>query len=176
MRGGSYTAIARSVPENPVTGKKIDRRSVANHYDQHMGYENAIVRGVLEEEATLLGQNVAEGIAGAFSMRGALHVLIRKAYDDALAGLTTVEPRDLIQLVKLFNEMDSSSSVKLVEEAKAAVGIFDAAIKNVIADMFDREQGDEIKRAMVKEIQRLREQSEIEAQLEQSFRVLPKGD
>jgi hypothetical protein len=175
VKGYAYSAIARGVPPLPESGKQVDRRSIKNHYENHMNLESAVVRAVLEEEAQLLGQNVEEGISGAWSIRGTLNILMRKAYDDAMAGITTVEPKDLIQMAKLYNEMDSSSSVRIVEEAKASVSIFMTAINNVFADLLEQEQRDELSGAIVKEVQRLREQDQIEAELENTFRRLSHG-
>jgi hypothetical protein len=169
MKGDAYKTIAEMIPDGP------DRRSISNHAKKHMPIESAIVRAVLEEEAGLLGQNLEEGVQGAFSMRGALHVLIRKAYEDALNNVTTVEPRDLIQLMKLFNEMDSSSSTRMMEEAKASVSIFMEAINHTLTDMFEKEQADEVSRAIVLEVKRLRQQHELEAQIENNLRQLPHG-
>lgn len=175
VRGRSYSAIARSVPPHPDTGKVVDRRSVKHHYEEHMDLDNAVIRGVLEEEAQLLGQNIEEGLVGAFSTRGALNVLIRKAYDDAMNGITTVEPRDMIQMIKLFQELDAASSTKIVEEAKASVAIFMASIQNVFADMLEPEQAKELSDAIVAEVRRLREQNEVEAEIENHLRQLPNG-
>lgn len=168
FKGMSYKAIADSIPDGP------DRRSISHHYQHHMRVDQAVVRGILEEEAGILNQNVEEGVKGAFTNRGALNVLIRKAYDDAYAGITTVEPRDLIQMIKLYNEMDSSASVQAMEEAKAAVRIYTDAIKNVFAEMLDSEMAQELQRSIVQEIQRLRKIDEIDAQVENELRVIPR--
>lgn len=166
MKGDSYKAIAESIPEGP------DRRSISNHAKKHMPLDSAIVRAVLEEEAGLLEQNIEEGVAGAFSVRGAFNVLIRKGYEDALSGVTTVEVRDLIQLARVFNEMESSAALQATEEAKMAVRIFMEAIQNVVGDMLDEEQANEMKRAIVAEVQRLRSRDEIEVEVENNLRVL----
>jgi hypothetical protein len=175
MKGDAYKTIAASLPPHPETGKLVDRRSISNHAKNHMPLESGVVRAVLEEEANLIGQNLEEGIAGAFSMRGALNVLVRKAFDDALAGITTVEPRDLVQMIKLFNEMDSSSSTRMVEEAKASVSIFRDAMRNTLTDMFEKEQAEEIAHAVVREVKRLREQYEMESDIENNLRQLNRG-
>jgi hypothetical protein len=169
MKGIAYKAIADSIPSGP------DRRSISHHAKHHMPMESAYVRAVLEEEAGLLDQNVEEGAMGAFSMRGALAVMVRKGFDDAMAGITTVEPRDIIQMIKAYQEMSDSASVKMVEEAKASISIFMDAIKNVFTDTLDKEQADELSRAIVLEIKRLREQNEIESHIENHMRILPRG-
>lgn len=176
LKGRSYKAIAESLPPDSE-GHQLDRRSISNHYSKgHMPLDSAIMRGVLEEEAGVLGQNFEEGVRGAFTNRGALNTLIRKAYEDAMSGVTTVEPRDLIQMVKLYNEMDSSASLAATEEAKLAVRIFMEAIQNVLADRFEIEEANEIKSELRLEIQRLRQRDDIDIEVENNLRTLPRGN
>lgn len=169
LRGRSYAAIANSLPPEVLPGgetRKIERRSIAHHSKEHMPLDSAVVRAVLEEEADLVGQNWEEGVRGAFTNRGALNTLIRKAFDDAMNNVTTVEPRDLIQMVKLYNEMASNTGVAAEEEAKTAVRLFMESIQNVVADMLDPELGEEFKRAIVTEVKRLRTRDEIDMEVE----------
>lgn len=177
LRGRSYAAIANSLPEEILSGgstRKIDRRSIAHHSKEHMPLDSAVVRAVMEEEADLLGQNWEEGVRGAFTNRGALNTLIRKAFDDAMNNVTTVEPRDLIQMVKLYNEMETSGATAATEEAKTAIRIFMEAIQNVVTDMLDAEKAEELKRAIVDEVKRLRSRDEIEIEVEHNLRTLPR--
>lgn len=177
LKGRSYSAIAKSLPPErlPEGGERIiDRRSIGNHAQSHMPLDQAVMRAVLEEEADLVGQNWEEGVRGAFTNRGALNTLIRKAYEDAMSGVTTVEPRDLIQMMKLYNEMDSSASTAATEEAKMAVRIFMEAIQNVVAEMLEPDEAEEMKRAIVEEVQRLRKRDEIDVEVESNMR-LPRG-
>lgn len=179
LKGTSYSAIANSLPPEKIDGsdeeRVIDRRSIANHSKNHMPLDSAIVRAVLEEEADLLGQNWEEGVRGAFTNRGALNALIRKAFEDAMSNVTTVEPRDLIQMVKLYNEMESNTSTVLIEEAKMSVNIFLEAIQNVLIDEFDQEEAERIKVLLGKEVRRLRQRDEIEIEVENNLRTLPRS-
>ena len=177
MKGRSYSAIANSLPPEklPEGGERtIDRRSISNHSKNHMPLDQGYVRAVLEEEADLLGQNVDEGIKGAFTLRGALRTLIQKAYEDAMNNVTTVEPRDLIQMAKLFNEMEASTASTATEEAKMAVRLFMEAIQNVLADQLEHDQAEAIKKEIAEEVKRLRNRDEIEVEVENNLRTLPR--
>lgn len=178
LKGRSYSAIANSLPPEILPGgeqRKIDRRSIAHHSKEHMPLDQAVVRAIMEEEADLLGQNWEEGVRGAFTNRGALNALIRKAFDDAMNNVTTVEPRDLIQMVKLYNEMESGTATAATEEAKIAVRIFMEAIQNVVTDMLDPELAEEMKRNIVEEVKRLRSRDEIDVEVEHNLRTLPRA-
>jgi hypothetical protein len=167
VKGTAYVAIARSlpIPEDQVENM---RRSISNHFRKHMALEQASVRALMEEEAQLLGQNVEEGVRGAFSNRAALDILIRKAFEDALNGVTTVEPKDLIQMMKLHADMSTESGSTATEEAKTAIRIFMLAIQNVLlkSDLVDREHGQEILVAINSEVVQLREEESIDMEME----------
>lgn len=170
VKGTSYTAIARSLP---IPEDQVDsvRRSISHHYKHHMRLEQAAIRALLEEEANLLGQNVEEGVKGAFSNRAALDILIRKAFEDAINNVTTVEPKDLIQMMKLHADMSSESGSTAVEEAKTAIRIFMLAIQNVLlkSDLIDREDGQKILVAINDEVVQLREEESIDTQMERNL-------
>lgn len=170
MHGASYVSIASSIP-----GVNIDtfRRSLSRHYKNHMDLEGAMVRASMEEESDLLQQNYEEGLKGAFTNKAALGILIRKGFSDALDNITTVEPKDMVKMMELYDKMDTSSATRMVEEAKTAVAIFMQAIRNVFSDNLDKELADSLSSSIVKEVKRLREQSEIESHVEDHMRRLP---
>jgi hypothetical protein len=177
LKGLSYSAIANSIPPEKYPDgkiKKIERRSIANHSKNHMPLDQAVMRAVMEEEADLLNQNWEEGVKGAFTNRGALNALIRKAYDNAMNNVTVVEPRDMIQMIKLYSEMEANSAITATEEAKMTVRIFMEAITNVFDEILDKEQADTIKQAIVKEVKRLRSRDEIDVEVEHQLRIIPK--
>lgn len=124
VKGQPYKAIESRVPGS-------ERRSIANHYKNHMDLEDAAMRFILEKEAELQGQNYEEGVQDAITKRGVLEVMLRKGYEDIRTGVTTVEARDLIQLVKLLSEMDSHAHQAGLDEARAQVQLFIQAIKDV---------------------------------------------
>jgi hypothetical protein len=163
LRNLSYSAISNHLAE---TGEEIDRRSISRHSKEHMRVEDAVTRAMMEREADLIGQQYEEGVEGAFTVRGALLTLARKGYDDAMAGITTVEVRDIVQLLKSYNELEASTSTAAVEEAKMAIRLFMEAIQNVTNDILDPEQGEEVRKAIADEVHRLRSRDEIDTAVE----------
>lgn len=126
IRGHSYLAIANSIPDGP------DRRSISTHHKEHMAITAAAYRAILEEEASLEGQNFEEGIRGAVTNRGVLELMIRKGFDDIMDDNAMVEPRDLIQIIKLKQEMDANYTAVQIETYKRQVEIFKQAILEVV--------------------------------------------
>jgi hypothetical protein len=162
LKGRSYRAIAQSVPDGPAA------RSIGAHYKNHMDLDSAAIRAILEDEASAIGQNFEEGVRGAITLRGMLAVLVQKGFEDALNGITTVEPKDLVQMAKLQNELNEGSGTAAVEEARLAINIFKEAIQNVLikGDIVEREVGMQLLQGINDEVIMIRETQEIDASLD----------
>lgn len=156
-KGYAYQTIANSVPTDS-NGKKPSRKSLANHWKEHMPIDRQVVRGMLEEDADLLQQNYETGAKGALTNRGILNRLIRKAWEDAEKGVTTVEPKDLVQMMKLQNEMNNSVAQTKNEEIESEFRIFVMAIQQVCDhDMLNQ---------ITDKIKQLRGMDDIDTQME----------
>jgi hypothetical protein len=175
LAGYSFSRIAQNLPPDPETRKTPDRRSISKHSKEHMNTDSAVIRAVLEEEAGKLGQQWEDGVKGAFTMRGALEVMVRKGFDDAMSGLTTVEPRDIIQMIKAYNEMSSNASTMATETAEMTVRIFVEAIQNVLmkGDFVELDLGKMLAREIANETVRLRERDEIDTEIERQLDLRP---
>jgi hypothetical protein len=162
LKGRSYRAIAESVPNGP------SRKSISEHYRRHMDLDSAAIRAILETEASAIGQNFEEGVRGAITLRGMLAVLVQKGFEDALNGITTVEPKDIIQMGKLMTDLNEGSGQAAVEEAGLAISIFKEAIQNVLikGDIVDRSVGMELLQGINDEVMTIRESQEIDKSLD----------
>lgn len=159
----SYSSIAASLPDEGEDTP--DRRSIANHYKKHMAIQDAVIRGVLEEEAALINQNFEEGVKGAMTHRGLLEVVVRKTYDDIINGVVTAEVRDVVQIIKLLGEMNSNSANLKTDQTEAQFRFFVRAIQNVCDD--------QTRVAIASEVKRLREMDDVEYEMEESLSLPP---
>jgi hypothetical protein len=164
VKGYGYKAISEKVPADE-DGHKPDRRSISRHYKEHMAIEKMVIREELMREAESLRTNAEEGGRDAFTDRGALRVLIRKTFDDAMAGVINSEVKDLIQMVKLLNDIEVDASETKTEEAEMQLRIFGRAIENVL----DQDQ----RFTFVEEVKRLRAMSDIDFEIEAQFKYEP---
>lgn len=146
VRGHSYLSIANSIPEGP------DRRSISTHHKEHMAITAAAYRAILEEESSLEGQNYDTGVRGAITNRGVLELMIRKGFEDIMDDNTMVEPRDLIQIIKLKQEMDANHAQVQIETYKRQVDLFKQAILEVVPP--------DIQAQIVARVKRLRQREE----------------
>lgn len=151
-KGYRYQTISNTVPPND-DGKKPSRKSISNHYQEHMKIEETVIRHEIEEEAERLGHSVSDGVGRLLTERGILKTLIQKAYDDAQDGKIEIQTRDLIQMLKLYREIEDKSSNLKTEQVELYLDIFRRAAQNI----FTAEQ----QKALSNEIRRLREEEEI---------------
>jgi hypothetical protein len=170
IQGASYTAISEHLSQ---TGEHIDRRGISKHAQNHMPFQDAVTRAVMEKEADLIGQQYEDGVEGAFTIRGALNVMIRKAYNDVMNNVTTMEPRDMIQAIDKLAKLEEGQGTIAVESAKMQVRIFMEAIQNVTTDTMTEEEGEQFRTALVEEVKRLRSRDEIEVEVENNLKALP---
>lgn len=125
VKGIAYKTLADRVTP------PVDRRSISNHHKEHMDLQDTAFRAMLEREAKLQGMDVEEGIEDIITKRSVLEIMVRKGYEDVLNGITTVEPRDLVQITKLLAEMDTHQHSVGLDTLRAQVQIFIQAIKEV---------------------------------------------
>jgi hypothetical protein len=162
VRGATYKGIQDRVP--PAKGyEKLDRRSVSNHHKNHMDLQDAALLALIEEEAKLQGLNREEGVRDILSKRAVLEVAVRKGYEDILAGVTTVEPRDLVQITKLLAEMDAQALQTGLDEARQQVQMFIDAIKSVCNTL---ENGSDIQQMIVEEVRKMRKRQGVHTDIE----------
>lgn len=131
-RGGlSYTKIAQTVPP-ARNGRKLDHRQISTHAKKHLGVGEAAIVAILEEEARDARQDFETSVRGAITHRGALEVALRKAYEDIVNGVSSVEPRDMIAIGKLLREWDAQTADAQVEVYRAQVHAIQEAIQEIV--------------------------------------------
>lgn len=136
---------------------KADRRSIKKHIEEHLKLEQKRIRAELDEAAAELAQPEDAG-RGVFTERGALKILIRKTFELALAGAVNVEARDMIQMVKLLNDMEVKQAGSKADEHELYLRTFVKAVQNTC----DAEQ----LYAIVSEVKRLRALDDIDDTME----------
>jgi len=107
----------------------IDRRGIANHAKNHMDMARQAIADELVTEAQALAQDIDK--KGTITDRGILRVMASKGFQDIINGVSTVEPKDLIAIIKLLNELNSNVANTRAEENEVALRTFVRAIENV---------------------------------------------
>lgn len=135
-RGYTPSAIERSFANSQ---DPVPRRSVTAHKEKgHMNIEDEAMRAIIEYEADLEGKLHDESVHNILTLRSMLDIMARKGFEDVLANNVTVEPRDMIQIARVKNEMDQTAATAAVEEAKLQVQIMAEAVKIAFPERDDQ--------------------------------------
>lgn len=122
--GTSYSEIERLF--------EVDRRSVSNHAQKHLRYEEGAIRRIIEREAERLSENYEQGVQGALARRVYLESALKQAQDNLLNGEVTVEPKDAVNIVGMLQQMDSETNAVIVDQIKMQFNAILTAINEVI--------------------------------------------
>lgn len=125
IRGMQYKTLADRV------SPPVSRDSLRNHYKKHMDLQDTAFRQIIEAEAELQGAINEEGTHDLVTKRSVLEIAMRKGFEDILNDVTTVEPRDLIQISKVLADMDAHQYEVGLDELRSQVQLFIQAIKDV---------------------------------------------
>jgi hypothetical protein len=130
--GTSYSEISR------IFGGEIDRRSISNHAKEHLNYEEAAIRRILEREAEAAQENLEDGIRGQLSRRAYLEIALQKALEGLLNGDTSVEPKDALAIIEKLDRLDTQGEGAALDEIRLQFNAFMQAIREI--SMFDIER------------------------------------
>jgi hypothetical protein len=127
----SFSELARRMPPGR-NGRKLDHRQLSTHSKKHLGAGDAAIRAILEEEAARANRDYDEGVRGIITHRGALEVALRKAYEDIINGVVTVEPRDMIKIAETVRKWDDETHAVQVDQLRAQLSAIEEAIKRTV--------------------------------------------
>jgi hypothetical protein len=137
--GTSFTEISR------VFGGEVDRRSISNHAEKHLRYEERAVRRIIEEQAQDLNENAELGISSELKRRAYLETALHKAMEQLLDDKTFIEPRDAIAVIEQLSKADQRTAGAQLDEIKIQFHSFLQALKEVAAQRGDPSLGSVIR-------------------------------
>ena len=108
----------------------IDRRSVSNHYRNHLNLEDAAMTRIIEREAAIIGEDFEEGVQGV-RLGGYLEKR-KKAQEALLNEDITVEPKDAVAIIEKLDKMESESSEAIIAQMKIELAAYIQAMKEVV--------------------------------------------
>jgi hypothetical protein len=142
--GTNYSSISKQF------GGDVDRRSIANHAKEHLNYEQAAIREIIEHESAEIQQNYEEGVKGALMYRSYLSAALKRAWDDLIEGNARIDPAVAIQIIQQLDKFDKDTKSAAVDELRFQFNCFMEAVKRVCP----REMWEEIAAETQKLIQR----------------------
>lgn len=129
--GYSYSEIARHFDG-------IERRSISNHYKEHLDYENAAIRTIIEREAAAAQKNHEEGVDRLITKQTYLEVALQKAYDQVLSGDTEITAGEAVKLIEMAQRLEERTHDVAVDEMRSQFNAFMQAVKSTVPpDMWE---------------------------------------
>lgn len=128
VAGMTYSEIERQFE---FAGLK--RRSISNHKDKHLGYEEAGIRAIIEQEALAAQRNYEDGVSRVVTKNAYLEVALQKAYDALLTNATVVEPKDAVKIIEQLQKLQEQGHGVALDELQLQLQMFIQAVKEVVA-------------------------------------------
>ncbi|MDB5280883.1 MAG: hypothetical protein JWR61_5838, partial [Ferruginibacter sp.] len=127
VAGLSYKEIERQFAH-----AQIPRRSIANHKNEHLGYEEAAIREVIEIEAAKAQRNFEEGKTRIVTQAGYLEVAMQKAYDALIRNDVMVEPKDAVKIIELRDKLQNAHQGEALDELRVQFQMFMQSVKELV--------------------------------------------
>ena len=127
VAGLSYSEIERQ-----FAFAQIPRRSISNHKDSHLGYEEAAIREVIERSAIADNKNYEEGVQRLVTKNAYLEVALQKGYDALVKNETLVEPKDAVKIIEQLQKLQDQNQGEALDELRVQFQMFMQAVKELI--------------------------------------------
>jgi hypothetical protein len=110
---------------------QIDRRSISNHAKNHLGWEEAAIRRIVEQEAEKAHQNAEEGISGIARRRTFLEAYLEKALVALTDGEFELSGKDALAVIQHLDKLDATGEGVAVEQLRIQFNAFVQAIREI---------------------------------------------
>lgn len=108
--------------------------NISNHARKHLGVQDAAVRRILEERARAEGVDIETVENTIRTKTGTVETLIAGGLESLHHGHTVVEPKVILDAIKMLTELEEKNSEILKEEMMREIRAFMAAVKKNVPD------------------------------------------
>lgn len=112
----------------------IDRRSIANHAKEHLNYEQAAIRRIIEDEAQKADANVEDGVRGALTRRVFLQAYLQKSMEALLTGNMELSGKDAMAAIQMMDKIDTDVEGAAIDEIRVQFNAFLQAIREICTE------------------------------------------
>ncbi|WP_028058407.1 hypothetical protein [Candidatus Solirubrobacter pratensis] len=117
---------------------EVPRRSISNHAREHLSYEQAAIRAIIEHDAKQINANYEEGLNGALRRHAYLSAGLQKAWEDLIEGNVRIDPAVAIQMIQQLDKMEKETSVAATDELYFQFNAFKTAVQRIVPrDMWE---------------------------------------
>lgn len=127
IAGNSYVSIVRVFHT-----ENLSRQSVSNHHKNHVSVEAEAIRKILEAEARKYGEEIDTAEQSFINRSTYLQTALHLGYQSLVDKEVIVEPRDMVMVIKLMQELDEKKAAIQLEELMREASAFQEAVKRVL--------------------------------------------
>lgn len=109
----------------------LSEKSIEGHAKKHLSFEDEGIKRIIEHEAGLARENLADGLHGVFMRRTVLDMAIKRLVDGIASGEVALEAKDLPKLVEIREKMDADTSATQVEQYELQFNAFKSAMEEI---------------------------------------------
>lgn len=132
----SYAAIARQFigKDNELSGSNHEalRKSIERHAKQHVTVRDQAVREIIEQRAIERGLLVDEQKNMLLTSEALLELYVQKGFEQITKEGTWVRHQDVLEAVKMVEEMRRDTIVEQVEMLKKQVQAISTAVREIV--------------------------------------------
>lgn len=133
---GGYTY---SEIERQFAAFGIPRRSISNHHNAHLSYEDAAIRAVIEREAMMAQKNFDEGVERLVTKQTYLEVAMQKAYDQLINGMVEIPAGDAVKIIDQLQRLEAQHHDVAIDELRVQFNAFMQAVKETVpTDLWEK--------------------------------------
>src|ERR1700756_1932694 len=121
-----------------ISGREIARLfglskdSVANHGKNHLNYQAASIKRVIEEEASAMQENVEEGVKGILARRVFLSSYIQRTMEALLSGELPLSGKEAMTAIDKLTQYEESETALHLQKLQDQFDAFQQAMKEIV--------------------------------------------
>jgi len=128
----SFSEIERIFAGEDPGHPDVPRRSVSKHAKEHLNWENAAIRAIVEHEARQQNVSAEIGMSGALRRHAYLSAGVQKAWEDLVDGRARIDPAVAIQMIQQLEKMEQATAAAANEELHMQFNAFKSAVQRVV--------------------------------------------
>ena len=131
VMGMSHREIVRYFE---ALGEDFTPNNISIHSRKHLNLQSAAIRRVIEKRAGEALIDIEETSDFLLTKRSVLEVMLHKGYESILAGMSIVEPRDIITVVEKLEKMEAEANSIAVDEMIRDFEAFADAVRQFVPE------------------------------------------
>lgn len=129
VAGLSYSEIERQFENTP---KSLDRKSISNHAQKHLGYEDAAIRNIIERKAEEAFLNVEKAEERLITKGAYLRLVVEKGWDALINDSVDLKLADTVKAIELLDKLEEKGASVAIEHLQIQFQAFIQAVKDIV--------------------------------------------